>query len=173
MLLETSTTLNAGTFAVGPMAGSSVGPTAVRIPGATLLPAPQATTVSLEAGLKSLRGFRTAGRRAVWCNLSELARVPGIDLRAWGRRMVDEGGAELVVVCGNGGRDAAVGARDAGLALGRVVVCRDEATARNVLGDSLALNDAVLVFGVNPDGAQRLADRLESRFSRKLAGAAN
>lgn len=173
MLLETSTTLTAGSFTVGPMAGASVGPTAVRIPGATLLLSPQSTTVALEAGLKSLRGFRTAGRRAVWCNLSELARSPGVDLRAFGRRMVDEGGAELVVVCGNGGRDAAVGARDAGLALGRVVVCRDEATARNVLGDSVALNDAVLVFGVGNEGAQRLADRLESRFSRKLALAAN
>jgi hypothetical protein len=173
MLLETSATLNAGTFAVGPTVGESVGPTAMRIPGATLLVSQQTTVAAAEAGLKSLREFRTAGRRAVWCNLSELARVPGIDLRAFGQRMVDEGGAELVVVCGNGGRDAAVGARDAGLALGRVVVCRDEATARNVLGDSLALDDAVLVIGVGGDGAQRLADRLESRFSRKLAAAAN
>ena len=54
----------------------------------------------------------------------------------------------MVVVCGTGGRDVAVGARDAGLALGRVVVCRDDATARNVLGDSIAAGDAVLALGI-------------------------
>ena len=64
--------------------------------------------------------------------------------------------------CGNGGRDLAVGARDAGLPLGRVVVCRDEATARNVLGDSIHAGDTVLALGVNMEACQRLADRLES-----------
>jgi hypothetical protein len=75
----------------------------------------------------------------------------------------------LVVVCGAGGRDLAVGARDAGLALGRVVVCRDEATARNVLGDSIAVGDAVLTLGINAECCERLGERLESRFPRKLA----
>ena len=75
----------------------------------------------------------------------------------------------MVIMCGHGGRDAALGARDAGLPLGRVVVCRDDATARNVLGDSVIAGDAVLALGINVDGAQRLADRLESKFSRKLA----
>jgi len=83
--------------------------------------------------------------------------------------LVEQGGAELVVVCGTGGRDLAVGARDAGLPLGRVVVCRDEATARNVLGDSIAAEDAVLVLGIATDGCQRLADRLESRFAKNLS----
>jgi hypothetical protein len=169
MLLGTSTTLTPDSFAVGPTAEPAAGPTALRVPGATLLVAPQVTAAGAEAALKSLRGFRTAGRRVAWCNLGELARAAGFDLRAWGKRLVDEGGAQLVVMCGDGGRDAAVGARDAGLALGRVVVCRDDATARNVLGDSIAAGDAVLVLGIGLEGAQRLADRLESKFSRKLA----
>ncbi len=168
MLLQT-TTFAPGEFVVGPTPEPASGPTAVRIPGATLLVAPQATAVAAEAALKSLRGFRAVGRRVAWCNLGELSHTPGADLRTWGRRLVDEGGAEMVVMCGVGGREAALGAREAGLPLGRVVVCRDDATARNVLGDSVAVGDAVLALGVGTDGAQRLADRLESKFSRKLA----
>jgi hypothetical protein len=156
------------TLALAPT-GLAAGPTAIRVPGATLLASPQATAAAAELALKSLRGFRTAGRRAAWWNCSELARTPGADLRSWGRRLVEQGGAELVVVCGTGGRDLAVGARDAGLPLGRVVVCRDEATARNVLGDSIAAEDVVLVLGVAGDGCQRLADRLESRFAKHLS----
>ena len=170
MLLDTTTTLTPGAFAVGPT-GTTSGPTVIRVPGATLLMAPQATVAAAEVALKSLRGFKTDGRRVAWCNTTELARTPGADLRSWGRRLVEQAGAEMVVVCGNGGRDVAVGARDAGLPLGRVIVCRDEATARNVLGDSIATDDAVLALGIGGDGCQRLADRLESRFSRTLTSA--
>jgi hypothetical protein len=170
MLLDSSTFMTPGSFAVGPM-GSTTMPTALRVPGATLLVAPQATLAAAEAGLKSLRGQTSPGRRVAWVNVSELSRTPGIDLPALGRRLVQEADAALVVVCGHGARDVALGARDAGLALGRVVVCRDEATARNVLGDSIAADDTVLALGINMDGCQRLADRLESRFSRQLAGA--
>ena len=168
MLLDTSTSLMPGAFVVGPTAPT---PTVIRVPGATLLVAPQATLAATEAGLKSLRGLRSAGRRVVWWNVSEMSRTAGADLPQWGRRLVEEAGASLVVVCGLGGRDVAVGARDAGLALGRVVVCRDEATARNVLGDSIASGDTVLALGVGMDGCQRLTDRLESRFARQLAAA--
>jgi hypothetical protein len=167
MLLDTPTILSPGTFAVGPV-GSPAPATTIRISGATLLVAPHANAAAADGAVKSLRGFKTAGRRVAWCNLSELSRAPGADLRAWGRRLVEQGGAEMVVVCGTSGRDVAVGARDAGLPLGRVVVCRDEATARNVLGDSVAADDAVLALGIAREGCQRLADRLESRFSRTL-----
>lgn len=170
MLVDTATFLTPGSFAVGP-AGSTTTPTAIRVPGATLLVAPQATAAAAETGLKSLRGQKSSGRKVAWFNVSELARTSATDLASLGRRLVQEAGASLVVVCGQGARDVALGARDAGLALGRVVVCRDEATARNVLGDSIATGDTVLAFGTNTEGCQRLADRLESRFSRQLAGA--
>jgi hypothetical protein len=169
-----ATTLTAAGFAVGPSATipvASVQPATIRVPGVTLLHTPHATAAAAEAALKSLRGFGTEGRRVAWCNPAELARTPATDVRSWGRRLVEMGGAELVVVFGSGGRDMAVGARDAGLPLGRVVVCRDEATARNVLGDSIAAEDVVLALGVGSDGCQRLADRLESRFARMLQSA--
>ena len=170
MLLDTSTSLTPGAFAVGPTTASAT-PTVLRVPGATLLVAPQATLAATEAGMKALRGLRSSGRRVVWWNVSEMARTQGVDLCQWGRRIVEEAGAALVVVCGVGGREVAVGARDAGLALGRVVVCRDEATARNVLGDSIASGDTVLALGVGMEGCGRLCDRLESRFARQLAAA--
>jgi hypothetical protein len=164
-----ATTLTAAGFAVGPTATAP--PTTIRVPGVTLLHTPQASAAATEVALKSLRGFGTDGRRVVWCNPAELARTPAADVRGWGRRLVEQGGAEMVVVFGTGGREMALGARDAGLPLGRVVVCRDEATARNVLGDSIAADDVVLALGVGSDGCQRLADRLESRFSRTLQSA--
>jgi hypothetical protein len=162
---ETTTLISAG-FAVGPVAITP--PVTIRVPGATLLHAPQVTAAAVEVALKTLRGSGTEGRRVVWCNPAELARTPMADVRAWGRRLVEQGGAEMVVVFGSGGREMALGARDARLPLGRVVVCRDEATARNVLGDSIAADDVVLALGVGGDGCQRLADRLESRFASNL-----
>jgi hypothetical protein len=173
MLLGSATTeaptFSGAAFAVGPSATSP--PATIRVPGITLLHAPQATAAAAEASLKSLRGFGNEGRRVAWCNPGELVRTPAADVRGWGRRLVEQGGAEMVVVFGTGGRDMALGARDAGLPLGRVVVCRDEATARNVLGDSVATDDVVLALGVSSDGCQRLADRLESRFARTLQSA--
>jgi hypothetical protein len=166
MLVETTTTLTPGSFAVGPIVPTT-GPTAIRVPGATVLVAPQATPAAAETGLKSLRGFRTDGRRAVWCDLGGLASTPSFDVREFGRRLVEDGGAEMVIVSGQHGRDAALGARDAGLALGRVVVCRDEATARNVISDSTSSGDVILGLGIPMEGCQRLADRLESRLGRK------
>ena len=168
MLLDTPTTLTPAAVTVAPIVPTT-GPAVLRFPGATLLVSPQGSAAAAETALKTLRGFKTAHRRVAWWNATELARTSNADLRSWGRRAVEEGGAEMVVVCGAGGRDLAVGARDAGLALGRVVVCRDEATARNVLGDSVGAGDVVLALGINAESCEPLGERLESRFSRKLA----
>jgi hypothetical protein len=165
-LLDSNAVLSPIAFAVGPTPGAE--PTLISLPGASLLHAPRVTPAAAEAALKSLRGFRVTARRVVWCNPTELSATPNVDLRAWGRKFVETGGAELVVVQGTGARDLAVAARDAGLPLSRVVVCRDDATARNVLCDSLAAGDAVLALGVAGESCQRFAERLESRFEREL-----
>ena len=171
MLLNSpSTTLAPETFAVGPTALAE-GPATLRVPGATLLVVPEADQRSANAALKSLRGFRTDGRAVVWANLGELAEAPHVDLGQWGRRLVEEAGAQLVVMCGPGGRDVAVGARRAGLPLGRVPLARTNAAPPNVPGDSGTAGDAILALGIPRDSAQRLADRLESRFSRTLTAA--
>ena len=74
----------------------------------------------------------------------------------------------MVVAHGAGARELAIAARDAGLALGRVVVCTDEITARNVLGDSIMDGDAILALGIPAESCYKLAERLESRFEREL-----
>jgi hypothetical protein len=165
-LLHTSTVLAPGSFVVGPLPASS-DLAVFKVSGTSLLHAPVCSPAAAEAALKSLRGFRTAGRRVAWCNPAELARVPNADLGAWGRKFVEQGGAEMVVVCGSGGRELAIAARDAGLPIGRVVVCSDDVTARNVLGDSIMSGDAVLALGISAESCYKLAERLESRFERE------
>jgi hypothetical protein len=166
-LLESSSLLSAESFVVGlPL---SAEPAAlITVLGSTLLHTAACTPAAADAALKSLRGFRAVGRRIVWCNPTELSRTPRADLQTWGRSLVELGGADMVVVCGAAGREMAVAARDAGLPIGRVVVCRDDATARNVLGDSINAGDCVLALGIAAESCYKLAERLESRFERDL-----
>jgi UDP-N-acetylmuramyl pentapeptide synthase len=159
--------VNPDTFAVGP--SPRIEPaTLVHVSGATLMHAANSSPASAEAALKTLRDARAVRRRVVWLNSSELARTPNADLRSWGRKLVDIGRAELVVVNGVGAREAAIAARDAGLAIGRVVVCLDEATARNVLTDSVAAGDTILALGTSAESCYKLAERMETRFERDL-----
>ena len=159
--------VNPATFTVGPL--PRVEPVAlVNVSGATLMHVANCTPASAEAALKTLRDFRAVRRRVVWCNSTELSRIPSADLRAWGRKLVELGHADLVVACGTGARDLAIAARDAGLSIGRVVVCTDDATARNVLTDSIVAGDTILALGTSSESCYKLAERMESRFEREV-----
>lgn len=170
MPLLDSSFLSPSTFTVSvtPLPLAAEPAVLVTVCGVTLLHTPSCTPASAEAALKSLRGFRAVGRRVVWCHSTELADAPRVNLRNWGRKLIDVGGAEMAVVWGTGAREIAVAARDAGLPIGRVVVCSDDVTARNVLGDSINVGDTVLALGVSADVCYKLATRLESRFEREL-----
>lgn len=158
-----------GSFSVGlPLPVSAEPAVLVTVAGATMLHTPCCTPACAETALKALRGFRAVARRVVWCNSSELAAAPRVDLRAWGRKLVELGGVQMAVLSGGGAREIAIAARDAGLPIGRVVVCPDEVTARNVLGDSLNPGDTLLALGISADNCYKLATRLESRFEREL-----
>ena len=148
-----------------PLAPSS--PAVITAPGVTILHAPHAAGLAADAALSSLRGLKGVRRRVVWCNSTQMIRTPA-ESRAWGQKLVDQGGANMVVVSGAGAREIALAARDAGLPIGRVVVCRDDATARNVLGDSIAAGDALLALSIDAETCQRLAERLESKFEQEL-----
>jgi hypothetical protein len=74
----------------------------------------------------------------------------------------------MVIACGSGARELAVAARDAGLSISRVVVCTDDATARNLLTDSIVAGDTILALGATSESCYKLAERLESRFEREL-----
>lgn len=170
MPLLDSSFLVPGNFVVGlpPLPLAAEPAVLVTVSGVTLLHTPSCTPASAEAALKSLRQFRAVGRRVVWCHSAELAAAPRVNLRNWGRKLIEIGGAEMAVIGGAGAREIAVAARDAGLPIGRVVVCSDEATARNVLGDSINIGDTVLALGVSAEVCYKLATRLESRFEREL-----
>ena len=159
--------LSPATFSLGPApVVEPVG--SIRISGATLMHVASATPATTEAALKTLREFRAIRRRVVWCNSSDLAQTPNADLRAWGRKLVELGHADMVIACGVGARDLAIAARDAGLSIGRVVVCTDDATARNVLTDSIVAGDTILALGTASESCYKLAERLETRFEREL-----
>ncbi|HEX6960489.1 MAG TPA: hypothetical protein VF175_01370 [Lacipirellula sp.] len=136
--------------------------------GTTMLHAPSCTPAVAEAALKSLRGFRTTGRRIAWCNPSDLAGAAGVNWETWGQKFIELGHAQMLVATGAGSRELALAVRDAGLPIGRVIVCRDDVTARNVLGDSINPGDAVLALGIAADSCYKLAERLESRYEREL-----
>lgn len=163
----TSGIVNPATFTVGP-ASANESIALINVSGATLMHAANCTPAAAEAALKTLRDSRAVRRRVVWCNPTELSRTPNADLRAWGRKLVDLGHADMVVACGVGARDLAIAARDAGLSIGRVVVCTDDATARNVLTDSIVAGDTILALGTSAESCYKLAERMESRFEREL-----
>lgn len=164
---NTHSVVSPSTFALGPM--PIVEPVAlVKVSGATLMHVASATPATCEAALKTLREYRAIRRRVVWCNPTDLARTPRTDLRAWGRNLVELGHADMVVACGLGARELALAVRDAGLSIGRVVVCTDDATARNVLTDSIVAGDTILALGTTSESCYKLAERLETRFEREL-----
>lgn len=137
------------------------------VQGVSLLHAAGRTTEELTAALEILRGFRAAGRRVVLCDTSTLA--PG---RQVGQSLVRDCGVEAVVSCGTHGRDLAIGARDAGLDLASVIVCRDVKAACEALVYRLNPGDTVLLWGVDQVTCNRLVMWLEKHFSECSRAAA-
>ena len=159
--------VNPATFTIGPVPAAEP-VSLINVSGATLMHAANCTPATAEMALKTLRDFRAVRRRVVWCNPTELTRTPNADLRAWGWKLVDLGHADMVIACGVGARDLAIAARDAGLSIGRVVVCTDDMTARNVLTDSIVAGDTILALGTTSESCYKLAERMETRFEREL-----
>jgi len=131
--------------------------------GNTLLVSEDSSPADAATALKSLRGFRAASRRIVWCDATQLYDTPNSDMRRWGRRFVEEGGAVVVVVNGPGGHEVAIGAREAGVNLGHAVVCPDWATGHNVLFDLICPGDTLLMLGLSEEACRRLSDRLQTQ----------
>jgi len=130
------------------------------VQGVSLVHAAGRDSGELSAALEILRGFRATGRRVVLYNTSSL--TPG---RQDGRSLVEKGGAQAVVSCGVHGRDLAIGARDAGLDLASVVVCRDVKAACEALVNQLGPGDTVLLWGVDQETCIRLVLWLDKHFS--------
>jgi hypothetical protein len=167
MTLLDSTFVAPGSFVVIPPR-TTAEPIAHNVAGVALIHSAAAGVAAAEAALKALRQNKASGRRIAWINSTELSRTSPADLRGWGRKTVEQGKAEMTVFSGTGARELALAARDAGLPIGRVIVCTDDAVARNLLCDSIKRGDAVLALGISSDSAARLTDRIECRFERQL-----
>jgi hypothetical protein len=128
--------------------------------GVSLIRANLATHTEATEALETLRSFRAAGRRVVLCDTSAIAAG-----RQLGQSIVSEGQARVLVSCGMAGREVAVGARDTGLDLANVVVCRDSRSACELLAYQLAPGDTVLLMGVDKKVCDHLVDLLDRRDS--------
>lgn len=132
--------------------------------GVSLLHVDARTYEETAAALALLRGVRATGRRVVLCDTSHLARG-----RQLGAEVVEYGAAEVLVTCGLSGREIAIGARDAGLALGDVVVCDRAKVACDVLVHRLVPGDTVLLLGIDTEACDQLVEELHKRSSKSFA----
>jgi len=135
--------------------------------GTSLLCANIVSHQETSEALELLRGFRAAGRRMVLCDTSRISAG-----RQLGQAIVATGGASVLVSCGMAGREVAIGARDSGLDLANVVVCRDSRAACELMACRLMPGDTVLLLGVDDETRDRLVELLDDRATFTLSAAA-
>lgn len=135
--------------------------------GTSLLCANIVTHQETTEALELLRGFRAVGRRVVLCDTSRISAG-----RQLGHAIVASGAASILVSCGMSGREVAIGARDAGLDLANVVVCRDSLAACELLAGRLLPGDTVLLLGADGETCDRLVQLLDDRSQFSLSAAA-
>jgi hypothetical protein len=135
--------------------------------GTTLLCADVGTHQETNEALELLRGFRATGRRVVLCDTSRINSG-----RQLGQAIVTAGLASMLVSCGISGREVAIGARDSGLDLANVVVCRDSRAACELLARQLTPGDTVLLLGADQETCDCLVELLDNRSQFTLSAAA-
>ena len=125
---------------------------------------------AMRAALELLRDFDVAGRRIVICgDMAEL----GPQSIAWhwqmGKDIVQIGGAELVIACGQFARHVTAGARSTGLVRARAVPCDTIEDAMPYVGQAVLPGDIVLVKGSRVMAMERLVEALKQDPQRKSA----
>jgi hypothetical protein len=135
--------------------------------GTTLLCADVGTHQETNEALELLRGFRATGRRVVLCDTSRINAG-----RQLGQAIVTAGSASMLVSCGISGREVAIGARDTGLDLANVVVCRDSRAACELLARQLSPGDTVLMLGADRETCDWLVELLDNRSQFVMSAAA-
>jgi len=125
---------------------------------------------AMRAALELLRDFDAAGRRIVVCgDMAELG-TQSIALH-WqmGKDIVQIGGAELVIACGQFARHVTAGARSTGLIRARAVPCDTLEDAMPYVGQAVLPGDIVLVKGSRVMAMERLIEALKQYPQRKSA----
>jgi UDP-N-acetylmuramoyl-tripeptide--D-alanyl-D-alanine ligase len=125
---------------------------------------------AMRAALELLHDFDAAGRRIVICgDMAELG-TQSIALH-WqmGKDIVQIGGAELVIACGQFARHVTAGARSTGLVRARAVPCDSIEEAMPFVGQAVLPGDIVLVKGSRMMAMERLIEALKQYPQRKSA----
>jgi len=143
----------------------------VEIRGATIInDTYNSNPTAMQAALELLHDFDAAGRRIVVCgDMAELG--PQSIALHWqmGKDIVQIGGAELVIACGQFARHVTAGARSTGLIRARAVPCDTIEDAMPYVGQAVLPGDIVLVKGSRVMAMERLIEALKQYPQKKSA----
>jgi UDP-N-acetylmuramoyl-tripeptide--D-alanyl-D-alanine ligase len=125
---------------------------------------------AMRAALELLHDFDAGGRRIVVCgDMAELG--PQSIALHWqmGKDIVQIGGAELIIACGQFARHVTAGARSTGLIRNRAVPCETLEDAMPYVAQAVLPGDIVLVKGSRVMGMERLIEAMKQYPQRKSA----
>ena len=119
---------------------------------------------AMRAALEMLRDFESPGRRIVVCGDMAESGPRSIALH-WqmGKEIVQIGGADLVIACGQFARHVTAGARATGLERARAIPCDLVAAAIPYIGQIVMPGDIVLVKGSRLTAMERVIDGLKGQ----------
>jgi UDP-N-acetylmuramoyl-tripeptide--D-alanyl-D-alanine ligase len=117
---------------------------------------------AMRAALELLGDFESAGRRIVVCgDTAEFGRSIALHWQM-GKEIVQFGGADLVIACGQFARHVTAGARATGLERARAVPCDTVEDAMPFIGQIVMPGDTVLVKGSRLMAMERVIEGLKA-----------
>ncbi|MGD0900747.1 MAG: Mur ligase family protein, partial [Thermoguttaceae bacterium] len=143
----------------------------IEIRGATVInDAYDSNPTAMRAALELLQDFDAPGRRIVVCgDMAELGPESAAFHWRLGKQVVDLGGADLLIACGQFARHVTAGARAAGMVRARTIPCDTVEDALPYLGQVILPGDVILVKGSRTMDMERLVEALGRYPERRSA----
>jgi UDP-N-acetylmuramoyl-tripeptide--D-alanyl-D-alanine ligase len=122
------------------------------------------------AALELLREFDATGRRIVVCgDMGDLGEQSLAIHWQLGKQIVETGGAEVLIACGQFARHVVAGAKAAGMSRSRAIPCETVDDALPYLGQVMLPGDVVLIKGSRMMAMERIIEALERYPQRRSA----